>query len=83
MKTDYENKFKECDDRFSAIFKLTTAASKIIDRELNILQVNEALTRLMGYSSEELVGTQILDYACEEDKHHWHELQRLYVWEEG
>jgi two-component system CheB/CheR fusion protein len=54
---DYENKFRECDDRFSAIFQLTTAASKIIDSELTIiLQVNRALTDLMGYSNEELTN---------------------------
>jgi two-component system CheB/CheR fusion protein len=79
---DYENKFKECDDRFSAIFRLTTAASKIIDSELNILQVNDALTELIGYSSEELIGSRIMDYACEEDKHHWHELQKA-MWQDG
>jgi PAS domain S-box-containing protein len=79
---DYKNKFKECDERFSAIFQLTTAASKIIDSELTILKVNEALTELLGYSSEELTGKQIMDFACEEDKAHWHELQHA-MWKEG
>jgi PAS domain S-box-containing protein len=79
---DYENKFRECDDRFSAIFQLTTAASKIIDSELRILQVNSALTDLVGYSRDELVGKQIMDFACEEDKHYWHELQNA-MWQEG
>ena len=79
---DYENRFKECDARFDAIFELTTAASKIIDSNLTILKVNGALTDLMGYSREELVGRQIMDYACEEDKHHWHELQKA-MWEGG
>ena len=79
---DYEHRFKECDARFEAIFQLTTAASKIIDSDLRILKVNKALTELMGYSGEELVGSQIMDYACEEDKHHWHELQKA-MWEHG
>jgi PAS domain S-box-containing protein len=79
---DYENKFKECDTRFNAIFELTTAASKIIDSNLTILKVNGALADLMGYGREELVGRQIMDYACEEDKHHWHELQKA-MWEQG
>jgi two-component system CheB/CheR fusion protein len=82
METDYKNKFNECDERFTAIFQLTTAASKIIDSELTILHVNEALTKLMGFSSDELIGTQIMNYACEEDKPHWHELQKA-MWQEG
>ncbi len=72
---DYEAKFKECHQRFDAIFHLTTAASKIIDSDLTIIKVNKALTDLLGFTSEELVGTKIMEYACEENKHHWHELQ--------
>jgi PAS domain S-box-containing protein len=79
---DYESKYNECDARFEAIFELTSAASKIIDGELTILRVNDALTELLGYSSEELIGTQILDYACEENKPHWHALQEA-MWEKG
>ena len=79
---DFENKFKECDARFNATFHLTTAASKIIDSDLTILHVNKALTELMGYSSGELVGTKIMDYACEDDKHHWQELQHA-MWQKG
>jgi len=77
-----ENKFQECDARFEAIFSLTTAASKIIDSQLTILKVNKALTELMGYSAEEIVGTQIMDYACAADKPHWHGLQKA-MWEDG
>jgi PAS domain S-box-containing protein len=80
--TNYEDKFKECNARFDAIFELTTAASKVIDRNLTILKVNAALTNLLGYSSEELVGSQIMDYACEEDKRHWQQLQQA-MWEQG
>jgi PAS domain S-box-containing protein len=79
---DYEDKFYECDARFEAVFQLTTAASKIIDSDLTILKVNDALTELLGYSRDELIGTQIMDYACQEDKHHWHELQNA-MWHEG
>jgi len=79
---DYENKFNECDARFDAVFQLTTAASKIIDSDLTILRVNKALTELLGYTSDELVGTKIMDYACEGDKRHWHELQDA-MWHKG
>jgi PAS domain S-box-containing protein len=73
--SDYENRFKECEGRYDAIFNLTSAPSKIIDSNLTILKVNDALTELLGYSQEELVGTKILEYACDEDKPHWHDLQ--------
>src|ERR1044072_1756844 len=79
---DFQHKFAECNERFEAIFGLSSAASKIIDSNLTILRVNKALTELMGYSREELVGTKILDYACEEDKKHWHDLQDA-MWHKG
>lgn len=79
---NYRHQFNECEARHNAVFNLTTAASKIIDSELTILKVNEALTELMGYTAEELLGTQIMDYACQEDKPHWHRLQEA-MWEHG
>lgn len=79
---EYKNRFLECDARFEAIFNLTSAASKIIDSDLTIIRVNRALTELLGYSEEELIGTKILEYACDEDKPHWHKLQEA-MWQEG
>lgn len=73
---DFEEKFRECDDKFNTIFKLTSTASKIIDQELTILKVNTALVELLGYSAEEIEGTKILEYACEEYKEYWHTLQK-------
>jgi PAS domain S-box-containing protein len=78
----YEERFHECDARSEAVFTLTSAASKIIDSDLTILNVNQALTELLGYSKEELIGTRILEYACDEDKRHWHDLQDA-MWERG
>ena len=80
--TNYGHKFNECEARHDAVFRLTTAASKIIDSELTILKVNHALVELMGYSAQELEGTQIMDYACEDFKAHWKQLQRA-MWNEG
>lgn len=73
--TDFKLKFEECDDKFQTIFKLTSVASKIIDSDLKILKVNQALTDLLGFSAEEIEGTEILDYACPEHIDHWHRLQ--------
>lgn len=79
---DFKEKFDECDARFEAIFNLTSAASKIINSDLKILKVNEALTDLLGYSRDEIVGTEIMEYACDEDKPHWQALQKA-MWEDG
>ena len=72
---DFEKRFRECDDKFNTIFKRTSAASKIIGRDLTILKVNDALAELMGYSASEIEGTKILEHACEDYRKHWHELQ--------
>lgn len=72
---DFKKKFEECDSKFNTIFKLTSVASKVIDSDLKIIRVNQALTELLGFSAEELEGTEILDYACPEFIPHWHRLQ--------
>jgi PAS domain S-box-containing protein len=72
---DFEKKFLDCDNKFDTIFKLTSAASKIIAPDLTILKVNDALAELLGYSASEIEGTKILEHACEEYKAHWHKLQ--------
>lgn len=70
-----EKELDEAKKKFDDIFKLTSAASKIISSDLTILKVNQALTELLGFSAEEIEGTRILEYACEEYKQHWHDLQ--------
>jgi PAS domain S-box-containing protein len=72
---DYRQKFIDSEDKFNTIFELTSAASKVINSDLTILRVNKALTELLGFSADEIIGTRILDYACEEHKPHWHDLQ--------
>ena len=80
--TDYKNKYEECNDRFEGIFKHTSAASKVINADLIILKVNEALVDLLGYSEQEIIGTRIMEYACKDVKHHWTELQDA-MWKHG
>lgn len=72
---DYKTKFLESKNKFDTIFNLTSAASKILDSDLNIIKVNQALVELLGYSADKIEGTQILDYVCPEYKEHWHHLQ--------
>jgi len=72
---DYQRKFSDSEHKFNTIFELTSAASKIINSDLTILRINKALTDLLGYTAEEIEGTKILEYACEEFIQHWHDLQ--------
>jgi PAS domain S-box-containing protein len=75
-------KFNECEQRFKAIFSLTSAATKIIDHNLTIIEVNDALVGLLGYKRSEICGTKIMEYACEEYKDAWKELQEA-MWVHG
>jgi len=72
---DFKKRFHDCDNKFNTLFDLTSVASKVIGSDLTILRVNDALVELLGYESDEIVGTTILDYACEAYKEHWHDLQ--------
>ncbi len=78
---DYQKQFLEGKDKFENIFKLTSAASKIIASDLTILRVNQALVELLGFDAHEIEGTKILDYSCPEYKEHWRKLQKA-MWEE-
>jgi PAS domain S-box-containing protein len=77
-----ESRLREIKNTFDAVFNLTSSASKIIDKDLNIIKVNKALTDLLGYQAEEIEGTKIMDYACDSFKHHWKELQAA-MWQDG
>jgi PAS domain S-box-containing protein len=77
-----ESKYKDLKNAYDDIFKLTSSASKIIDKDLTILKVNQALIDLLGYPAEEIEGTKIMDYACKAFKHHWGELQAA-MWQDG
>jgi PAS domain S-box-containing protein len=77
---DYQQRSLECNEKFDTIFRLTSAASKIIAPDLTILKVNQAMADLIGYTAEEIEGSRILEYACPEYKVHWHHLQNT-LWE--
>ena len=77
---NYTKKFIESKDKFDTIFNLTSAASKILNRDLIIIKVNQAVVELLGYPADEIEGSKILDYVCLEYKEHWHHLQEA-LWE--
>ncbi|MFD2146169.1 hypothetical protein [Mucilaginibacter antarcticus] len=78
----YKRKYIESNNKFDIIFKLTSAASKILNADLTIIKVNEALINLLGFPAAEIEGTKILDYVCPEYKQGWHDLQEA-LWEKS
>ncbi len=79
---DYQAKYMQSEERFRKIFSLTSAATKIIDENLVILEVNDALTDLLGYTKEEICGKKILDFACKQYIESWENLQHQ-MWSHG
>jgi PAS domain S-box-containing protein len=68
--------------RFRTVFESSRLGNKIISPDLKILEVNQALVTLLGYSSKkDLIGTKILDYSPVEHHQHWKMLQEN-LWKE-
>jgi len=77
---NYKKKYIESNSKFDIIFNLTSAASKILNSDLTIIKVNQALIELLGFPAAEIEGTKILDYVCPEYRQCWHNLQEA-LWE--
>ncbi|RKR84742.1 PAS domain S-box-containing protein [Mucilaginibacter gracilis] len=71
----FESQLKEASDKFDTIFNLTSAASKILNADLTIIKVNQALIELLGFPAAEIEGTKIMEYVCAEYRGQWHDLQ--------
>lgn len=65
----------QSDRRFKTIFDQSNIACKIINRDLEILEVNDAVSTLLGYSRSDLVGNRIIMYTRQDFKEHWQSLQ--------
>ncbi|GGK71132.1 ATP-binding protein [Rufibacter glacialis] len=70
-----ETQYKESQSRFQTIFSKSKLGNKIIAPDLRIIQVNEALQTMLGYSEKELVGSRVIDFAHQDFAHHWLDLQ--------
>lgn len=68
-------------ERFQTIFRQSNVAHKIIDRSLKIIEINQAVADLLGYTIPEILGTKILDYTHPDFRAYWHELQ-VALWQE-
>jgi two-component system, OmpR family, sensor histidine kinase VicK len=70
-----EKRYEESQSRFETIFYKSKMGNKIIAPDLRILQINEVMQVMLGYSEKEIVGTKIVAFAHPDFIHHWHELQ--------
>jgi PAS domain S-box-containing protein len=71
LQQDYDNS----QSRFKAIFERSAYGNKFINSDLEIIKVNSALVKLLGYSKKELLGTRITDIAHPDYVSHWQKLQ--------
>lgn len=70
---------KSSETRFRKIFDQSRFGNKIINADLCIIQVNNALVKLLGYTAKELIGSKIIDIAHPDFVKDWKELQ-LGLW---
>jgi PAS domain S-box-containing protein len=71
-----DKKYQESQVRFRTVFEASRLGNKIINSELEILQVNEALVKLLGLSSkDEMIGKKILDFSPPDKHSDWQFLQ--------
>jgi PAS domain S-box-containing protein len=70
-----KQKFQDSQARFKKIFDEFTFGNKIIDSDLKIIKVNQALIQLLGYSKSELLGKLITDFSHPEFVKGWKKLQ--------
>lgn len=71
-----EEAYTESQHRFRTVFEQSKLGNKIITSDLQIVQVNQSLQMMLGYSEKELVGTKVLDYAHPDFVDSWRELQK-------
>lgn len=71
LQRDYDNSQM----RFKTIFEQSAHGNKFINSNLEIIKVNKALLKLLGYSKKELLGSRITDIAHPDFVEHWEKLQ--------
>jgi len=74
-KDDIENEYFLSQQRFKTIFEKSIIGYKIINDDLQIIKVNDALLKMLGYTQNEMLTKRITDFAQAEFVAHWKELQ--------
>ncbi|MES2730175.1 MAG: ATP-binding protein [Bacteroidota bacterium] len=70
-----ERRYEESQYRFQTIFYQSKLGNEIIAPDLTIVQINDVLLEMLGYSEQEIIGTKVVAYAHPDYIHHWDELQ--------
>ena len=71
-----KDRYQESQLRFRTVFERSRHGNKIINSDLEILQVNPAMVSLLGYDrKEDLIGTKIIFYSPKEYQKDWKLLQ--------
>ena len=78
----FEDNFGKSQERFKTVFEKSELGNKIIGEDLAILEVNEALVNLLGFSSpKDLINRKVIEFAHPDYIKHWHKLQEA-LWQE-
>ncbi len=64
----WEDALKESEERLRAMFDSARDGIIIIDLEGNMLQLNDAVLKMTGYSREELIGKSALAFVADDDR---------------
>ena len=70
-----QKEYQLSQNRFRTIFEQSSLGNKIIDHNLRIIKVNQALLNILGYTYEELLGKKITDLSVGKFKEDWKKLQ--------
>lgn len=67
---------QETQNKFKTVFETSRLGKKILNSDLEILYVNEAMVKLLGYDSkQDIIGSCILKYAPDDKKEDWKVVQ--------
>nr|WP_242695822.1 ATP-binding protein [Pedobacter sp. SYSU D00873] len=69
-----EQDLLESQQRFKTVFEASIVANKIINIDLKMVQINQALCDMLGYSREEILGSTILDFTRPDFIDLWYDL---------
>ncbi|WP_158826184.1 PAS domain-containing sensor histidine kinase [Mucilaginibacter lacusdianchii] len=69
-----EEHLQESQQRFKTIFEQSRVGHKIINTDLKMIQINQALADMLGYTKEEVTNSVILDYTHPDFVAYWYDL---------
>jgi PAS domain S-box-containing protein len=69
-----EEQLKESQERFKIVFEQSKVGHKIINTDLKMVKINQALADMLGYTIDEVTNTVILDYTHPDFMAYWYDL---------